>query len=68
MSRMITFVCDAPGHSKAKPERGSQILTIHEGRWAVCPAGRDDGHIWTETPGINYDEMFVSYPLRKNAS
>ena len=67
MSRMITFLCVAAGHSKAKPDRSSQILTIHAGKWAVCPAGRDDGHSWKETPGLNYDELFMNHALEVNA-
>ena len=68
MSGMITFLCVATGHSKAKPDRGSEILTIHAGTWAVCPAGREDEHIWKQTPGLNYEELFLNPSLTRNAS
>lgn len=66
MSRLIAFLCVATGHSKAKPDRSSQILTIHAGKWAVCPAGREDGHTWEETRGLNYDELIMSHALTRN--
>lgn len=68
MSKMITFVCGASGHGKTTAERGSQVVTIHEGKWAVCPGGRDDGHIWNETQGISYEEMFMTSALKRSTT
>lgn len=68
MSKMIAFVCAADGHAKPKPERGTPVLTIHGGRWAVCRTGHEDGHRWQETPGLRYEEIFVGRPAPERAS
>ena len=31
---------------------------VHEGKWAVCPAGRTDDHRWQATTGLDYEELF----------
>lgn len=64
---LITFVCSAPDHGRTTPERDSH-LTIHESKWAVCPAGFKDGHTWLETEGVRYEQMFVTRALRERAS
>jgi hypothetical protein len=61
MGDLVMFVCIAPSHVTVKLERSKQNLTIHDGKWAVCPAGLADGHLWKETPGLRYDDLFVKW-------
>ena len=44
--------------STVNRDRTSQNLTIHLGKWAVCPAGLQDGRIWVETVGVDYGDLF----------
>lgn len=56
--RAILFVCAAPGHDKVRPDRKSETLTVHEGKWAVCRAGLPDGHAWAETEAVAFEDVF----------
>jgi len=68
MRDLVMFLCVAPSHVSAKLERSKQNLTIHEGRWAVCPAGLAEGHAWKSTEGVRYDDLIAkwvtSHPAR----
>jgi hypothetical protein len=61
MRDLVMFICVAPTHVNAKLERSKQTLTVHEQKWAVCPAGLADGHTWEPTPGIRYDDLFAKW-------
>jgi hypothetical protein len=61
MRDLVMFLCVAPAHVKAKLDRSQQNLTVHEGTWAVCPAGLAEGHEWQATPGIRYDDLFAKW-------
>jgi len=64
MGDVVMFLCVAPSHVSAKLERNKQNLTINEGKWAVCPAGLVDGHLWKATPGVRYDDLFAKWVAR----
>jgi hypothetical protein len=68
MSRTIGFLRIAASHNIVKLERTSQNVTVHKGQWAVCAARRPDGHVWQETNGINYDDLFEKRLSRKDAN
>ena len=61
MRDLVMFLCVAPTHVSAKLDRSQQNLTVHEGTWAVCPAGLAEGHEWQSTPGIRYDDLFAKW-------
>lgn len=47
---LIHYGCNAPDHATANVARSG--LTIHNGKWAYCPAGDMVAeHRWTETGG-----------------
>jgi len=58
MSTPVFFLCVAAGHTTPHREPASNNLTVHEGKWAVCPAGREAGHRWQATTGLDYEEVF----------
>lgn len=39
----IEFFCVRPDHQTRALR---ETLTIHDEKWAYCPAGRPDGHAW----------------------
>jgi len=48
--KLIKFVCVAKAHAAG---RSDSALTIHEGAWALCPAGADKpAHEWKPSDGI----------------
>ena len=63
--KQIQFVCGAPGHEKVDPDHRSGTLTIHEGKWAVCRAGRPDGHSWSQTAAVGFEDVFRPRILEK---
>jgi len=58
MSTPIFFLCVAAGHTAVHRDPAKRNLTVHDGKWAVCPAGRDTGHRWQATPGLDYGDLF----------
>ena len=58
MSTPILFLCVATGHATPRRDPSSNNLTVYQGKWAVCPAGRDKGHRWQATGGLEYEEVF----------
>jgi hypothetical protein len=58
MSTPIFFLCIATGHAVAHRDPSGKNLTVHEGKWAVCPAGSADGHRWQGTTGLDYEALF----------
>lgn len=67
MTAMIAFVCVASDHCTVTRDRVDQNVTIHEGKWAVCPAGLRDGHVWEATSGLDYDPLFGRRVVEKRA-
>jgi hypothetical protein len=61
--KQILFVCSAPGHEKAIPDRRSETLTVHDGKWAVCRAGLPDGHAWAETGAVVFEDVLRPHIL-----
>jgi hypothetical protein len=49
----IDFVCTRVEHRSSEPNDG---LTMHEDRWAYCPAGSDHRHDWQSTGGLSLDD------------
>jgi hypothetical protein len=51
---MFDYRCGEPSHQqRVDAKTVSQPITVHDGRWAYCPAGAVDGHSWhsiTPTP------------------
>ncbi len=68
MAALVMYLCIAPDHATEKLERGKQNLTIHQKHWAVCPAGLADGHVWKETQGIRYDDLFAKWAVEHSPS
>ncbi|MDQ6857528.1 MAG: hypothetical protein M3Z65_00865 [Chloroflexota bacterium] len=68
MSAMILFLCVAPEHAKISRDLAGQNVTIHQGRWAACPAGARDGHTWAETTGLDCDDLFRRRVAETNAA
>ena len=58
MSTPIFFLCVATGHTTPHRDPSSNNLTVHKGKWAVCPAGRVDRHRWQATTGLDYEAVF----------
>lgn len=56
MAGPIRFVCVEPQHQHA-PEQFSNSLTIHENRWAFCPAGTTKDHVWQATEPTTVDAL-----------
>lgn len=55
---LIHYRCIEPKHQEAKTPGPSDLLTVHEGKWAYCPYDiRADGHTWKETGGITVTEI-----------
>jgi hypothetical protein len=58
MSASIMFLCVEAGHMTPHRDPSSKNLTVHKGKWAACPAGREAGHRWQATTGLDYEELF----------
>ena len=68
MSQIVAFVCVAKDHATLKPDRSSEHLTVHEGKWAVCPSGRPSGHVWeAQKDGVSYDGLFRRHVAERSA-
>jgi len=50
---LVHYVCDLrPGRTGA-----GQTLTIHERKWAYCPAVHTEPHHWVPTGGVSFYEL-----------
>ena len=64
---LIHFRCVAEKHQG--PKGGpSDMLTIHEGRWAYCPFDiREQGHRWAPTGGLSVNDLRSLIDRERNA-
>ena len=64
MNDRIDFVCVRAEHEGSEP---NDALTMHEDRWAYCPAGASEHHDWRPTGGMSLDhvkQLVRSHPIR----
>jgi hypothetical protein len=47
MAALIKYVCEVDHDPRSRSEYLPQI-TIHDGDWAFCRSGGDEGHVWHE--------------------
>ena len=62
------LVCVDAEHRKVKWTPETQTLTVHEGKWAVCPAGGPDGHTWSAVNSLDYDDLFRKRVVEKRTA
>jgi hypothetical protein len=55
MNDHVDFVCARAEHQGSEP---NDALTMHEDRWAYCPAGAGEPHEWRSMPtgGMSLDD------------
>ena len=53
MNDRVDFVCARADHQVSELD---DVLTMHEDRWAYCPAGAGDRHEWRLTGGMSLEE------------
>ena len=68
MSTPIFFLCVAAGHTTPRRDPSTNNLTVHRGRWAVCPAGCESKHRWQATSGLEYEAMFRKHVVERSVS
>lgn len=51
----VHFVCRAPEHAQAGRDPEGGVLTIEDGRWAVCPWGKTQLHLWTAVEPLDVE-------------
>ena len=55
---LIQYRCVAEKHQEPRPQGPSDLLTVHEGKWAYCPHDiRAMGHDWKETGGLSVTDL-----------
>ena len=55
---LIQFRCVNERHQEPKAPGPSDLLTVHEGKWAYCPYDiRATGHVWKETGGLSVTDV-----------
>ncbi len=57
MSHLAEFLCVSADH-RAHAHPSGELLSVHEGKIAICLAGAVSDHVWHATPGIHFDERF----------
>jgi hypothetical protein len=50
---LIAYLCVALEHQTPPKERPGSPLTMHEERWAYCPAGAASEHLWRKIKPMN---------------
>lgn len=64
---LIQFRCVAEGHLDPKSNT-SDMLTIHQGKWACCPFDvRANGHKWEPTGGVSVNDIRRLVDRERNA-
>jgi len=53
MDDRVDFVCARAEHQGSEPD---DALTMHDDRWAYCPASAREHHDWRPTGGVSLDE------------
>ena len=53
---MVGYICVAATHP-ASAEQGGRGLTVNDGEWAFCPAGKAVGHEWSRIARTSIDEL-----------
>lgn len=51
----VYFVCRAPEHAQAGRDPEGGVLTIEDGRWALCPWGQTDRHLWMSVEPLDVE-------------
>lgn len=54
MNDRVDYFCARPEHQGAEPNDG---LTMHDDRWAYCPAAAAAPHSWQSTGGMSLDDV-----------
>ena len=55
---LIYYRCVTEKHQEPRPQGPSDLLTVHEGKWAYCPHDiRATGHEWKDTGGKTVVEV-----------
>ena len=60
MGALIHYRCTAPQHQRPTPSdlrTPTSPVTFHDGRWAYCPLGLHDGHVWDAIEPSSLDEV-----------
>jgi hypothetical protein len=52
MNDRVDFVCARAEHQGSEP---NDALTMHEDRWAYCPAAASAPHTWQSTGGMSLE-------------
>jgi len=68
MTTRNLLVCIDTEHAKVKWDPATQIVTVHEGTWAVCPAGLPDGHTCAQRDGRDHDDLFRKRVVERRAA
>ena len=64
--KLVKFVCTAPAHADGRSEAA---LTIHDARWAFCPAGSDaSDHQWEPSEGLPISDALRFTPRQPGAT
>jgi hypothetical protein len=53
---LVQFTCDAHVGAQGGGRR-SGTLTVHQGKWAFCPASRITAHRWIATGGVKIGQL-----------
>ena len=64
MNDRVDFFCGRPEHQGAEP---NDALTMHDDRWAYCPAAASAPHNWQSTGGMSLDDVkqfVLGHPIR----
>jgi hypothetical protein len=65
MNDRVDFVCVRADHQGSEPD---DALTMHDDRWAYCPAAARERHDWRITAGISVEEakqLIRRHPIRE---
>jgi hypothetical protein len=65
MNDRVDFVCVRADHQGSEPD---DALTMHDERWAYCPAAARELHDWRITAGISVEEakqLIRRQPIRE---
>ena len=65
MDDRVDFFCARPDHQGAEP---NDALTMHQERWAYCPAAKSEPHDWQATGGMSLEDVkrfALRHPIRR---
>jgi hypothetical protein len=65
MNDHVDFFCARPEHQGPEP---NDALTMHDERWAYCPAAKSEPHDWQPTGGMSLRDVkrfTLRHPIRR---